>query len=187
MVYYESQLERDYLYYVEYNPSIQTITHQPLRLVYIFKGKKHIYTPDYLVIKTGEKHIIEIKPEEKLTQYADKFEMIKATLKAMGFIFSVVTDTYIRVEPRLSNLKFLHRYSRVCLEQHAIQVAINYFSNASGSVLIDDAKIALSNSGVTINEFYSMMFHGIIGFDMMVKIENWSRVFINTTGKKPIE
>lgn len=179
MVLHEFGNELSYLYHLEHDREVLCYTHQPLTLHYKLNGKKRRYTPDYLVImKNYEKHIKEVKPEKKVARYMEQFQLIEQILKEKGFIFSVVTDTFIKQEPRLYNLKFLHRYYRIPIRQEAIDAVNVYFGTIDGPVIIDEAKRALGQMGVLINEFYAMMYHGIIGFDMSSKIEDWSFVYI---------
>jgi len=185
MVEYESQLERDFIYLLENDPKVAYYTHQPLRLNFTLHGKKRVYTPDYLVLMdTAEKHIKEVKPEKKVPRYAEKFKAVKQILKEDGYNFSVVTEKFIRKEPRLSNVKFLQRYCRVGISQEVVQATENFFAQAAEPVLLDDAITITASLGVLTAEFYAMMYRGIIGFDVDTKITLWSNVFFNQTNAK---
>lgn len=180
LVGYESQLERDYVFLMEYDRKVACFTHQPLRLRFTLNGKKRTYTPDYLVLmENDEKHVIEVKPEKKVARYAEKFEAVKQILTDNGYIFSVVTEKFIRKQPRLSNVKLLHRYCRISRRPEAVKAAEGFFAQAAEQVLIDDAISNLSTMGVLTVEFYAMMYRGIIGFDLNTKIKLWSKVYFN--------
>ena len=109
IVWWESQIERDYIFLLEIDPEVITYTEQPLRLQYQFKGKAHHYTPDFLVEKPNSTQIIEVKPEEKLTKEETLllFQIVAPLFHEAGYEFVVVTDNMIRSQPKLDNIKLL--------------------------------------------------------------------------------
>lgn len=116
---FESSLERDYIYFLEFNWEVYQYLEQPLEIIYFDKlGKKRKYTPDFAVsfVTKRPNEIIEIKYESTLKlkeeELKEKFEAAKKFCKENGFIFKVVTEKYIREEKgvELGNYKFLSRY-----------------------------------------------------------------------------
>ena len=65
VIWWESQLERDYIYLLEFDPDVASYDEQPLRIEYYLNGKKHRYTPDFLVRKGNKRIIVEVKQEEE--------------------------------------------------------------------------------------------------------------------------
>ena len=49
MVAFESTIERDYLYLLDYDPSVTNFEEQPLTISYAYQGKSYHYTPDFRV------------------------------------------------------------------------------------------------------------------------------------------
>src|SRR5713101_7989933 len=49
MVWFESFLERDFIYWLEFEPSVVTFAEQPFTLEYAHLGKTRRYTPDFHV------------------------------------------------------------------------------------------------------------------------------------------
>ena len=45
MVWWESQIERDYLYLLEIDPDVVSYEEQPLKIRYYLDGEPHLYTP----------------------------------------------------------------------------------------------------------------------------------------------
>lgn len=179
MVQYESQLERDYIFRLLYDSKVQSFTHQPLALQYSLDGRKRRYTPDFLVIENNNHMIVEVKPEEKLPQYENKFKAIKSELYNLGYQFEVVTDRQIRVEPQLANIKFLYRYVDIDISPKCLLNTANYFKHINTYLFIGRALVALKKIGISINEFYSMMFHRFILFDITEKITPWAKISFN--------
>lgn len=118
-VQFESSLERDYIFHLEFNWEVYQYLEQPLEIIYLDSlGKQRKYTPDFAVsfVSKRPSEIIEIKYESTLIakkeELKTKFEAAEKFCKENGFIFKVVTEKYIREEKgiELQNYKFLSRY-----------------------------------------------------------------------------
>lgn len=116
---FESSLERDYIYLLEFNWEVHQYLEQPLEIIYVDKsGKKRKYTPDFVVsfVTQRPNEIIEIKYESTLKikeeELKEKFKAAENFCKKNGFVFKVITEKYIREEKgvELENYKFLLRY-----------------------------------------------------------------------------
>lgn len=117
-VQFESSLERDYIYLLEFDLKVNQYLEQPLEIAYKdAKGKDRKYIPDFAVDyfnKPGE--IIEIKYENILKtnfeELALKFKEAEKFCKKFNLTFKVITEKYIREERgvELENYKFLSRY-----------------------------------------------------------------------------
>lgn len=55
MVWWESQLERDYIFHLEFYRSVISYEEQPLKLRYKLDREVHCYTPDFLVVRHSKK------------------------------------------------------------------------------------------------------------------------------------
>lgn len=119
---YESTLERDHFYHLEFNEFVKDFDEQPFKIEYINeKGQKTRYTPDVLVelskegqTRYGVQHkILEVKYETDLSHNAKElqpgFDAAISHCEKKGWIFEVVTDTTIRI-PRLKVFTFLMDY-----------------------------------------------------------------------------
>lgn len=49
LIHWESSLERDYFFILEFDQQVIEYYEQPLKIEYIFENKKRTYTPDILV------------------------------------------------------------------------------------------------------------------------------------------
>ena len=114
MVAFESLIEQDYLYVLDYEREVVFFEEQPLSLEYIWEGKKLRYTPDFHVIR-GEIHeLVECKPLVFVNTEENqrKFSVAQAWCKTQGWFFSVTTDQDLRQGHCLNNIKLLTRYAR---------------------------------------------------------------------------
>lgn len=105
----ESELEFDFLTYLEFEYSDCVFMSQPYSVEYKIDGKKRRYTPDFLLEQDGQITLIEIKyskhAESEVFQH--KAKVLKEFFAAGGKKFVVLTEEDIRIGHRAQNLKFL--------------------------------------------------------------------------------
>lgn len=115
---FESSLERDFIYLLEFDREIKQYLEQPLEIGYSDDlGKNRRYIPDFIVFYySRQTEVIEIKYESTLIDKKDelKFKFSAATeyCNKQGFLFKIITNKYIREERgiELQNSIFLSRY-----------------------------------------------------------------------------
>lgn len=117
---FESSLERDFIYLIEFDIDVKEYLEQPLIIPYTdLYGKHRKYTPDFLISyhdKFRKKEIIEIKYEEELIKNNKELnhKLNEARLYCIrnNMVFRVCSDNYIRNKNcvLLRNVKFLSRY-----------------------------------------------------------------------------
>lgn len=115
MVAYESRIERDYIYLLEFDPEVVSFEEQPIRIEYKIEKKTHRYTPDFHVIKTNGDHIlIECKAEDFVDTEENqrKFVMAKEWCVSRNWEFKVLTGEEMRAGYRLQNIKRLWQFAR---------------------------------------------------------------------------
>jgi hypothetical protein len=117
---FESLLERDYIYILEFDSDVLSYEEQPLTIKYYFNNKMYKYTPDFLVRRKNKNQLVEIKPHSKLQKILDDDFMVKKYnaaaqfCKANGYSeFKIITDEEIRSGNILENVKFLFSYSKL--------------------------------------------------------------------------
>ncbi len=112
---YASSVERDFLFFLEFDPDIQYYQEQPFCMTgELPDGNVHRYTPDFLVSYAGGQQLVECKPasacDDPHTQ--QQCALGEAWAAAHDSTFRLVTDAELRAGHKLSNLKVLWRYSR---------------------------------------------------------------------------
>lgn len=131
-VWFESALERDFVLLTRYNPDVENIEEQPLRIQYIQDSKSKHYTPDFLVsFKEGSGHrnwLCEIKYESELREnfhiFKPRFKAAKEYCQKEGLEFKIFTEKHIRTNA-LKNLNFLSRYNYNDLDPNSYQYVMN--------------------------------------------------------------
>jgi hypothetical protein len=113
MIAFESTIERDYIFLLDYEAEVTHFEEQPLTIEYQHEGERHGYTPDFHVVWAEQNSLVDCKPVD-LVDTADnrpKFAAAGTYCAQRGWHFSVVTDHDIRSGFRLSNVKLLTRYA----------------------------------------------------------------------------
>ncbi|MDX9694389.1 MAG: TnsA endonuclease N-terminal domain-containing protein [Bacteroidales bacterium] len=113
-VQFESSLERDFIYLVEFDKKVYRYLEQPFKLFYYQYNSQKYYIPDFYVeFWNGLKQIVEIKYNDDLIAnksiYQKKFNIAEEFCKKNGIEFKILTEKEIR-SPKLFNAKFLLSY-----------------------------------------------------------------------------
>jgi len=114
MIAFESLIERDYLYLLDYAPEVKWFEEQPLTIPYAYDKRLHHYTPDFHLIEAGQDVLVECKPEVFVVteENQQKFRIAHTWCAERGWKFRVVTDRQLRSGFRLQNIQLLTRYAR---------------------------------------------------------------------------
>jgi hypothetical protein len=166
-VWYESTIERDYIYLLEFDPDVIRYKEQPFRVKYIYEGKRYTYVPDFFVQRKNKFQIVENKPEEKANTQASKlrFRLLNFIFREQGYEFLVATDKQIRIKPLLEDIKIFWRYARVQVHPLHIVRCREYLTRHP-EVSIQELVAALLPHGVTLQVIYALLYWGALSTDM---------------------
>lgn len=137
LVQYESSLERDYIFLLEYDKDVFEFTEQPLTIKYLIGEEKHQYTPDFFVrhspqSSNSQPRLIEIKYEVDLEKNREalepKFEAGKLYAAEKHYLFEVLTEKVIRTQ-YLANVKLLLPFRRLTTNSKVKSEILNSFEN----------------------------------------------------------
>jgi hypothetical protein len=114
MIAFESLLERDFIYLLDYDANVEWFEEQPLTIEYPDEGKIRHYTPDFHLLERGERILVECKPEcfTDQDENRQKFAAAREWCSERRWTFRVVTDQEVHAGFRLHNVKLLTRYAR---------------------------------------------------------------------------
>ncbi len=116
MINFESLIERDYLYVLDYEPSIVSFVEQPLIIEYRYDDETRRYTPDFhIAFARGRNALAECKPQSmtKTDENQRKFRAALEWCSERDWDFLIVTDTQLRAAHRLENIKLMTYYARL--------------------------------------------------------------------------
>ncbi|CAG0968088.1 hypothetical protein ANRL3_01314 [Anaerolineae bacterium] len=118
---FESTIERDYVYTLDFEANVLSFDEQPLTIEYQRDGKSLHYTPDFHIVYSDHRNALaECKPSN-LVESDDnqrKFRAARAWCAERGWDFHVITDTQLRAGYRLQNIKSLTCYARHVIPPH---------------------------------------------------------------------
>jgi hypothetical protein len=179
MIKYESKIERDYLYLLDYDPAVVGVRGQWPKVSYLLDGKYRTYWPDFTVDRTGKRQIVEVKPLDRARKPENvrRYQAIRQVCLNQCYEFVLVTEDAIRAQPRLKNIKLLWKYSRVPVwPRH--QFACQEFFVAKGEASLGSLADHLTRLGVGCDVLYSMLFHGVLLFDLHSPVDPDARLWV---------
>lgn len=171
IVKWESQIERDFLYLLEFDESVESYYSQAIKLEFLYNDKPSAHYPDIEVTrKDGSVDYYEVKPFDKTDndEFRTKAKVIADHLKRLGHGYKVVTDRDIRIEPALSNYKILFRYLWVEIEPDDEKFILKLIEP---NTPIFDVRHLLEAEGFDITFCYALMAKRKIKFDMNKPID----------------
>jgi len=176
-VWWESQIERDYIYLLEIDREVSFYQEQPFHIAYQIEGQDHSYTPDFYVERGQRQQVIEVKPAREVDkeENARLFRIIRAICARQNREFAVVTETMIRVQPRLSNIKLLYRYAKVPLEPHDV-ICCQEFLALNSKARLSDVSRHLTSRNIAGQVLYALIYRGILKVDFSQPINSNSLV-----------
>jgi hypothetical protein len=121
---HESALERDFVTLVRFADAAAQITAQPITIEFHDQGRRHRYTPDFLVgWSDGAVELVEVKYQADLRhlgkQLGPRFRAARRWAREQKARFRVATERSIRT-PRLSNAQRLLPLRNVWLDPQAV-------------------------------------------------------------------
>ena len=127
----ESSLERDFIQIAALFSFIESIEHQPFRLVWDDAS----YTPDFLIrFKDASQLVVEVKPSVKVDKYRAIFDRASEKLKGHKLPFMVATDTILQAGQRATNALLIRRYAKTTFADSSCDSAIKLVEARSDGV-----------------------------------------------------
>lgn len=167
MVLVESVLENDFCFHLEDNDDV--LRYYPQPKTYQLNSERlsdRNYTPDFEVhLRDGRKLFVEVKKDfSNLDEiYLHKLEVAEKEMLIDGYLFARVDKAAIRIEPLLSNLKWLQRYRRADLNNDGL-LAILKSVVPNPETLLD---LVSNNAGIRTETVYQLIAGGQIKVDLM--------------------
>lgn len=112
---FESSLEMDFIYLLQFDSDVGTIFDQPVRINYFDDaGKAHTYVPDFLVEYHNRTNVLfEVKYADDLRKHRKefklKFDAAKQFASSRNWEFRTINEKQIK-RPYTENVKFLLPY-----------------------------------------------------------------------------
>lgn len=176
---FESSLERDFAYTLEYNTNVLSYCEQPIQIEYFNKNRKCTYTPDFY-IKYFDNHqeIVEIKYENDLVEnardYENKFNAAKEFCINNNLVFKVLTEKYINAN-EVFNCRFLSYYKNPTtpINFGDIEIILNKlkrFKRITVKLLLEECSSDLERKAEFLYTIWYLVSNHLINFDKSEKL-----------------
>jgi hypothetical protein len=163
---YNSLLQKDFMYWLEFDADVLSYDTPGIVVNYQSNGKEKTHTPDFQVVRYQKKQIIEVKSQKTVIQL---YQMLSGLYDETGWMFVLLTESEIRREPILSNIKLLYGYAR---ESFSIDEYRDCWeiarSNAPAS--LSDIFQILDQQRIRRNVLFKLLFHNLVEIDIQQPI-----------------
>jgi hypothetical protein len=143
MVAFESLIERDFIYLLDFESDVAWFAEQPLTIPYQHEGKNLSYTPDFHVIRDGRNILVECKLRKFVNTDDNqrKFAAAQAWCEAKGWVFQVVSDEQLRRGFRVHNVKLLTQFARYNIGPAVKHCIRSFLASTLGPVSVTDVMV----------------------------------------------
>jgi hypothetical protein len=189
LVAFESLIERDYIFLLEYDRDVICYKEQPLEITYRDNNRRRKCYPDFEVQRKGRKQLIEVKPHAKLVEILhdettiNKFNAVALYCDANGYSnFKIVTDKDIRAGNALKNISLLFSYSNIIVPKDIRNAIINVMVLSDQDQTINQllSKICAKENTPTIYAYIlNMLYYQEISTNLEESITRNSLIYLN--------
>ncbi|MCJ9430022.1 TnsA endonuclease N-terminal domain-containing protein [Kordiimonas marina] len=166
------------MYQLELDPNVISFREQPITMQVTVNGKAHRYTPDLEVMTKRGKVIEEIKPAQRVAEYAELFDAVSRAFEDAGIPFVVITDTEIRRRPYMDNVSYLLRFRYFDLDEPMV-ACVRRLVRPRRIATFLDLKQAFSEADLPAWGPWALLAHSALSIDLEAPIVDASPVSLN--------
>jgi len=174
MVGYQSLIECDFIYLLDFAPTVADYCEQPFAIDYREAGKLRQYTPDFSFVHGGQRYLVECKHHDYLQPDENrlKWEAAAQWSRTHGYVFCVVTEQTIRAGYALENIKLLTDYARYTVESATKTTVLRFLSTAHTPLTMADLMMALSpeQPQAAITVILHLAYHHLLYIPLMAAL-----------------
>lgn len=199
MISFESNLEQDLLYYLDFDSAVDSIEEQPLKLKYESKsGRLKSYVPDFKVMFNKKSEVLnksfkgtviyEVKYRKDLKKNWKKliepYRAMHNYCKDQEWKFRVITDFELKSD-FLVNIKFLDQIRRGCHDhefehQQAFLEVASLMKRGRINELLAATYSSKENRAESLSVLWRMIYNKEIGADLSKRLTNKSEFWAMT-------
>lgn len=177
----ESLLERDAARLFEVSHSVVAFEEQPsVETWHDDLGDAHLYVPDFRLTRSDESVVdVEVKMGSALRspEVKSKLTAIAKKYKDEGRQFRILTDEFLRREPRFENVRTIHRGSRGVRPSGSDDELVRRVGVAGASTFKEFVQVVGSD-----REVMRLIRTGRLGFDFDTPLTGDSKIWIREEG-----
>jgi hypothetical protein len=191
---YESSLEKDLIYSLEFDSNVRNYEEQPVTIEYPDEsGRKRRYTPDFLVhyknhtplSSSLKSTLIEVKYRKDLWKdwkvLKPRFSAAMKYADQYGWKFKILTEVEIRTEFQY-NARFLVRYMKANIDTDKMDHLLNLISDFETSTpqeLIIAMSVSPRMQGYYLHTLWYLIANGFICCDLTRLISMNTEIWVN--------
>lgn len=171
-LWYSSLLQKDFMYWLEFDPDVLSYNTPAISFDYHSNGKLKHYVPDFQVVRRQKKQIIDVKLQKviKSDKYRQLYQLLSDICDETGWTFIALTELEIRREPILSNIRLLYRYAR---EDFSFDEYRNCLEIVRATLPASLTEIfqELDSKKICRNVLFKLLFYGLVEIDLKQSID----------------
>lgn len=184
MVRWKSYLLRDYLYHLEFDGRVLSYDENPLEVRYTRAGQAQSFATDLVVQRQGARELIKLIHDQDLPCPGDGAAQLHIIPSLPPrYEFRVVTESEVRQQPHLNNIKMLWRYARTPADVPANQLLCLDFFGGAESARLGELIDFFRGRRLTEREAFSLIFHGILCADLAAPLTRMSTVRLSAASE----
>lgn len=173
MVGYQSLIERDFIYLLDYDPAVSTYCEQPLAIGYTTDGKRRRYTPDFSLTYNQQQFLVECKHHQymQLAENIPKWRAASDWCSAHHTTFYVITEQMMRRGYYLANVKRLIQAARYTVTPD-IKITVQSLLQANSALSIGELTTLLhpQSQTTTLTAILHLAYHQFLWIPLSVPI-----------------
>ena len=177
---WKSSLVRDYLYLLDYDHDVLTYENCPLEIHYTRAGESHVLTPDLRVCRKDSLQLVKLVSGGEQTDRRGGFCLPVGLNQVEGYELKILTESEVRQQPFLNNVKVLWRYARVPVEAPQYQLLCLDFFRGQGHAPLSELIEFFARLRLSEAEIFALIFRGVLSIDMTTPLTR--RSLVNYTG-----
>ena len=171
-VWYDSALQRDFMYWLEFDPDVIAYKTPAISFDYYSNGKLKNYVPDFQVVRRQKKQIVDVNSKKIIEsdKYRRLYQQLSGICDEKGWKFVALTESEVQLEPILSNIKLLYRYARENFSVDEYRDCLEIIGAKVPTSLVDIYQI-LDCYKMRRNVLFKLLFFSLIEIDLRKPIQ----------------
>jgi hypothetical protein len=165
-VLWKSMVVRDYLYLLEFYRDVLSYENCPLEVHYTHAGESHVLTPDLRVRRTDSLQLIKIVSGREQIDGWEGLHLPAHLNNVDSYELRILTESEVRRQPFLNNVKALWRYARVPVGAPQYQLLCHDFFMGRNCVPLGELTEFFTQRHLTAALVFALIFHGMLSVDM---------------------
>jgi hypothetical protein len=181
-VLWKSTVVRDYLYLLEFYTDVLSYENCRLEVHYTHAGESHILIPELRVRRKDSLQLVKIVSGWEQTEGREGLCLPGGLSRVEGYDLTILTESEVRQQPFLNNVKGLWRYARVPVEAPQYQLLCHDFFKSRGCAPLGELTEFFTRRHLSAAHVFALIFHGMLFVDMTSPLTRRSSVSYTDAG-----